>query len=221
MKPNDKNAKYTILFIWIVLALEIVSFVSGYMQYAFLKAVQAGATITHEAAEANDNRETIIAVLYGIAFITSAVFFLRWFKTAYHNIRQKMPDMRYSEGWTIGAWFVPLLNLFRPYQIMREIYTQTRAFFINKDCEIGGTLTLRYFDFWWALWIISNVLAQSAPHASGQESMLVFATCMSMASNILGIPLALVTIKIIKDYARVEPVLQQIDDQPPPLPTPA
>jgi hypothetical protein len=31
--------------------------------------------------------------------------------------------------------------------------------------------------------------------------------------NVIGIPLALITIKIIKDYAKVEPLLFKIDDE--------
>jgi hypothetical protein len=36
LKPNEDNAKYAIIMIWIVTALELVSLVSGYFQYNLL-----------------------------------------------------------------------------------------------------------------------------------------------------------------------------------------
>lgn len=38
-----------------------------------------------------------------------------------------------------------------------------------------------------------------------------------MILSILGIPLALITVKIIKDYSKVEPFLPQISDEEPNL----
>jgi len=223
MKPNNQKAKYAILFIWVVLALEIPSLISSYMLYDFLKAAQAGVLVTVEVEEAHANREAIMGFLCFIAYIASAVFFLRWFKTAYHNLGQKT-DVRRSSGWAIGSWFIPIGNLFIPYQIMKEIYTQTKAFLIARDCEIGRTLTSSYLGWWWALWIIDGFLGKAYFRLilkAKELPELILATQIDMASSIAGIPLALITIKIIKDYARIEPVLQQIDNQPPSLPTPA
>jgi len=222
MRPNANKAKYAILCIWIVLVLEVVMFVSSYMQYDFLKTAQSGAPITPEAADLNDIREGIVGALYLIVFITSAVFFLRWFKTAYHNIRQKTPDIRYSEGWTIGGWCIPIVNLIVPYQIMKEIYTQTRVFLITRECEIGRTLTLRYVGWWWAFWVIGLCLSQGIFRLGMKAETvpeLITVACMSMVDSIVGIPRALLTIKVIKDYSRIEPVLQQIDNQPPAIPS--
>jgi hypothetical protein len=38
-----------------------------------------------------------------------------------------------------------------------------------------------------------------------------------MIGNILGIPLALITIKIIKDYSEVEPLLSEVVDEAEPI----
>jgi len=217
MKPNDKKAKYAILFIWIVLALEVVMFASSIMQYVFLKAAQAGASVTQEAAEANDFREGIIGIIYLIAWIVSAVFFLRWFKTAYHNLRQ-ITDVRHAEWWTIVSWCIPIVNLFLPYQIMKELYIKTKEFLIAREYEISKTLMPDYLRGWWILWIINLCLSQGLVRLSSKAeeiSQLILVTWVSMGTDIIGVLLALVTIRVIKDYARIEPLLQQIAPQPP------
>ena len=46
----------------------------------------------------------------------------RRFYCAYENIeRLGASDLRASRGWSIGAWFVPILNLVRPEQLMDDI----------------------------------------------------------------------------------------------------
>jgi uncharacterized protein YhhL (DUF1145 family) len=218
MKPNATNAKHAILFIWIVLALNIAAFASSYMQYDFLKAVQSGARVTIEAAAANDRRVSTISILYLIAFIISAVFFLRWFKTAHHNLRQKTLVLRFSEGWVIGCWFVPFLNLVRPYQIMKELHIQTWSLLTSRNYKINATLTGKYLGLWWALWILNGIMGQVSLRVStdaGEINGLIMATQAGMVASIIAISLALITIKVIKDYARVEPLLQQIDTPPP------
>jgi len=232
MKPNANNAKYAILFIWIVLILGIAASISIYMQYNLLSTIQSGHHITLAAAKANDSRQSIISILTLIAYIVSAVFFLRWFKTAYHNLGQKT-DLRRTSGWAIGSWFIPLGNLFIPYEIMKELYVETREYLEGKNCEVIAPLKTRYVGWWWALWITCSVVgyATAMPliiETKGIEKVIL-ATQISMAFHIIRIPLCLITIKVIKDYARIEPLLQQIDnqpphahpDQPPPLPTPA
>jgi hypothetical protein len=42
---------------------------------------------------------------------------------------------------------------------------------------------------------------------------LIFSTTSSMFQNILNIPLALLAIKVIKDYAKVEPILFDLKEE--------
>ena len=83
LKPNGQRAKYVITLIWIVLALEIVSLISGYFQYDLLQTAANGGEISAETATANDTREQIIGIVYLIAYIISAVTFIQWFRRAF------------------------------------------------------------------------------------------------------------------------------------------
>ena len=86
LKPNGQRAKYVITLIWIVLALEIVSLISGYFQYDLLQTAANGGEISAETATANDTRELIIEVFYLIANIVSVVTFIQLFRRAYFNL---------------------------------------------------------------------------------------------------------------------------------------
>ena len=216
LRPNEQRAKNAITLIWIVLALDIMSLISGYLQYGLLQGVSKGGIISTETATANDTREQVISIVSMIVYIISATTFIQWFRRAYFNLHQKVRFLSHSEGWAAGFWFIPIVNLFRPYQITKELYLETKELFIKKGINVNFNFATGILDWWWTLWIINNLMGhfvfQYAKHA---ESMgeLINSTVASMIGNIVGIPLALITIKWIKDYSSVEPLLYEIRDE--------
>jgi hypothetical protein len=216
LKPNGQRAKNAITLIWIVLLLEIVSLISGYLQYDLLQTVAKGGDISMEVADSNDTREQIIGVIYMIVFVISAVTFIQWFRRAYFNLHTKVNHLSQTEGWAAGSWFVPIISLYRPYQIMKELYKETKELLTKKGLTIAGNFTTNSLGLWWTLWILNNIIGQFVYRYSMKaESIdeLTISTTSSMIANIVGIPLALITVKIIKDYSKVEPLLNKIKDE--------
>ena len=136
LKPNGQRAKNAITLIWIVLVLEIVLLISGYFQYDLLQTAANGSEISIETATANDTREQIIGIIFLIAYIISAVTFIQWFRRAYYNLHLKVNHLSRTEGWAAGSWFVPIVSLYRPYHIMKELYQETRELLVKKGLII-------------------------------------------------------------------------------------
>jgi hypothetical protein len=215
LKPNGQRAKNAITLIWIVLALEIVSLISGYFQYDLLQTVANGGEISTETATANDTRQQIIGIIYRIAFVISAVTFIQWFRRAYYNLHLRVNHLSQTEGWAAGSWFVPIVNLYRPYQIMKELYQETKELLTKKGLSINENFTTGYLGWWWTLWIINNIIERFVFRYSMKAQSideLTISTVASMVGNVVGIPLALITVKVIKDYSNVEPLLTEIKD---------
>ncbi|HZH86358.1 MAG TPA: DUF4328 domain-containing protein [Brumimicrobium sp.] len=215
LRPNRTRAKTAITLIWIVMGIEILSLISGYFQSTLLRNADSGIIISMEEANANDLREVIIGLLYSLAFIISGITFIMWFRRAYFNLHLKVPKLSYGEGWAAGSWFVPILNWFRPFQIMSELYISTQKFLINKEVMQEKVLKKSQLGVWWTLWVINNLLGsiefQFSRRAEEIEDF-IFLTDMSMISNIIGIPLAIITVKVISDYARIEPLLFETEE---------
>jgi hypothetical protein len=133
MRPNANRAKLAITFIWIVLGFQIISAISTFFQYLLLKSVAEGYSITTEAANSNDFRQSIIAILFAILYLFSVVFFIQWFRRAYFNQEIKFKSMASTNGWVSGAWFVPIMNLFKPFQLMQEIYENAENYLLDKE----------------------------------------------------------------------------------------
>jgi len=219
LKPNEQRAKTAILWIWIVLALEIVSLISSYMQYNLLQIVANGGFISEKAAEANDIREAIVGGIYAIAYIVSFITFIMWFRRSYFNLHQKVRWLQFSESWAAGSWFVPIINLYRPYQIMKEIYVETKYLFTKKGLSEEVGYTTSYLGWWWALWLISGFVGQivfrAAFRGADTVNSLISTTVGHMILCVLGIPLAFIMVKIIRDYSKIEPLLAQINEDEP------
>ncbi len=212
LKPNGQRAKNAITLIWIVLVLEIVSLISGYFQFDLLQTIANGGEISTETATTNDTIVEIIGIIYLIAYIISGVTFILWFRRAYFNLHLRVNHLSQTEGWAAGSWFVPIVSLYRPYQIMKELYHETRKLLSKKGLIINENISTDILGWWWTLWIINSVIGQFAfRYSLKAESIdeLTISTVASMIGNIAGIPLALITVKVIKDYANIEPKLSE------------
>lgn len=213
--PNQNRAKTAMTMVWIVGALNAISFASDFFQYQLLSKVADGKIVTAEAASASDLRQRIIAIVLFITFIISAIAFILWFRRAYNNLHQKINFLSLSEGWAAGAWFVPIINLYRPYQIMKELYDETKKFLADRQIIYIQKLPVQQVGLWWTMWIVNGIsgqvvfrMTQSADSVDGYLS----ATIASMIDNIIGIALVLITVKVIKDYADVEPLMAEISE---------
>lgn len=216
LRQNGQRAKNAIVLIWVVLALEAVSLISGYFQYNLLQTAANGGEISMEAATANDTREQIIGIIYFVAYVISGVTFIQWFRRAYFNLHQRVGYLSHPEGWAAGCWFVPIVCLYRPYQIMKELYQETKELLIKRGINLNSNFTTSSLGWWWTLWIINNLIAQVVfRYSMKAESVNDFtiSTVASMISNAVGIPLALITVKVIKDYSSVEPLLHEIGEE--------
>lgn len=213
LRPNAQRAKTALIFLWIVFGLNIISLISEYMQYSLLQSAMNGGLVTEEEASSNDLRERVISILYLLAYIPCGILFIYWFRRAYYNLHLRTDYLRFSEGWAAGSWFVPFLNLVRPVQIMTELYEQTDAILLKRVEGYTEKTNKPLIGFWWALWIISYVLGRIFRNAETDTlSGLISYTENQMLLSVIIIPLGLLAIKLVSDYAHMETLLAELPE---------
>ncbi len=85
-----------------------------------------------------------------LLMVATAVVFLRWLHLSYRNVRALGLSTRFTPGWAVGYWFIPLVSLFRPKQVVDELWERT------DDALVGQrTATI---PVWWGLWLIGNAI---------------------------------------------------------------
>jgi len=142
LRCNEQRAKIAIALVLTVLVLDISSIICHYFQYDLLQTLIDGGEVSEEAGTANDSRIQIISILYLVAFITSAVTFIMWFRRAYYNLHQKEDYLAHSDGWAAFSWFLPFVNLYKPYQIMKELYMETTNLMERKGISSSTKLSV-------------------------------------------------------------------------------
>lgn len=212
VRSNESRAKYAELMIWIVLLFEMGSLVSDYFQYKLLTVVKNGGGISDSMANSNDTRQQIIGVLYLCVFVISAFTFINWFRRGYYNLHQRISYAERTESWALGCWFVPVICLYRPYKIMKEMWDESTNLLTNKSDYSSQSSSI--IGWWWSLWIISsylgNYVLKSAFKGDSIDD-LISTTVSSMILSIIGIPLAILTTKMIRDYSKMESLLSGIE----------
>lgn len=212
IRPNTKRAQWAQYLIWAILGLSLISLLSSYLQYDLLLKIQEGFYVSEHEITSNDIREGIVAITYAILYFTSVIIFIRWFRRAYYNLNSRT-DTRYDEGWAAGSWFVPILNLFRPYQIMKEIDDET-CLLIQKHSQQPIAKSSDIIGFWWTFWIISALLGRYIFRTSlSAETLqeLMTSTQADMIGIIVNVPLSLLAIFMIKAISKKEDLLLQLE----------
>lgn len=211
LKNNNLRAKNLIIIFSVIFVLNVASIISDLLQYTMLNSMEG---FTMEEAESNDLRQRIITITTFCAYLYCYVSFILWFRRAYFNLHQVVKHLEYSEGWAAGAWFVPILNFFRPYQIMRELYVETENYISKIKTDYTKKLNVTFVGLWWTLWIIASFLERIGMRLNLNAETLeeiTQATKINLANEFFTIPLCLIIIKVVKDYNNVEKELFEIE----------
>ena len=133
-------------------AIAVVSIVSSFMQVELLS--RSG--VSEAEGQANDSREQIIGLFQLVLFVVTVVIFGRWIVRANKSVRALGADgFRITPGWAVGYFFIPLFNLWRPYQAMTDLWRAS-----HNPTSWTGTTAGSVLPAWWTLWILSGVVGQ-------------------------------------------------------------
>ncbi|TDU63088.1 uncharacterized protein DUF4339 [Prosthecobacter fusiformis] len=192
------------VLLWLELAVVVVSLLSDFAQMSMIKS----GGFTDAEAEANDQRQAMIGVAYLVVFIITGITFLKWIYRANVNCRGfGAQNMEFTPGWSVGWYFIPFLNLVRPFQAMKEIWKVSTDPQRWQMQQSAGILTL-----WWTLWILSNITGQITFRTSmavNDLPSLEVATSASIASNLVDVPLTLVAITLVSRIYKKQHALTQ------------
>ena len=96
---------------------------------------------------------------------------------------------------------------------MKEMWNKTNSLIKTKNSDYAKNGTM-IIGLWWTLWIISNYIGnyvlKSAFKAETIENFLN-STIADMTMSIIGIPLAILTVLIIKSYSQKEEMISKLE----------
>lgn len=132
--------------------LAVFSLISSYMQLELLQR-----PFTDAEGEANDMRERAIGIVTWLTMIATMIIFGRWIVLAHRNVQALGATyVEFTPGWALGWFFIPIANLWKPYQAMRSLWQYSSNVHDAKHVEPIWVLPV-----WWTLWLLSTVVGNA------------------------------------------------------------
>jgi len=93
------------------------------------------------------------------AFVAIAVLFMRFMYKAVQRAKGfAVPFTYVSPGWAVGYWFIPLMNLYRPFEVVKALVKACAEEAGTPDKPAAGEQLL---GAWWALFLLGNIVASA------------------------------------------------------------
>ncbi|MFI8100791.1 DUF4328 domain-containing protein [Streptomyces sp. NPDC086023] len=98
-----------------------------------------------------------------LAFLVTGVVFIVWFRRVRGNAEVFLPGgLRMRPGWSVGCWFIPIANLWLPYQNAVDIWGA------STQAAPGGQyrhVSAAPVNAWWAVYVGGLLFARFAVRA--------------------------------------------------------
>ena len=146
----------------------------------------------HVAPDERDAHIALRTVVFGAQFALLAgtgAAFMVWLYQARANVRAfGARRLRYARSWTIVGFLIPVFNLIRPYQVVREVWQASDP--SNSDAFAWRAVkTPRLLNLWWGCFasylVFEGIALLADAGATGQIDKLLVARGLSLGADLL------------------------------------
>lgn len=189
-------SRAAILWIWIWLGVQSLYGAASAYALAMLATIPADTPVSFESPipelMTSDLALAGTGGLMFLAFLVSGFLILKWIHRVNSNAQLYSREMNVTPGWNVGFFFIPIANLWKPFQGVRETWEVCNS----QNPEVPG-----WMRWWWALWLITNMLGNASLRigleAETAQSLTVGAI-LDIIAALLSFPLALLLIRLIR-----------------------
>lgn len=199
--PNNLYLAAKVLLIIYGIIL-VFSAISSFLQVGLLQEAANGPGVDFDSrAEANDIREQLVGITQILWFVVTSIVCLTLLRRLRWNVDTLgAKGLEITPGWSIGWFFVPIANLWKPYQAT----TQTWQASVSPSDWRRATPPW-FFPVWWALWIIGGFVDRLASRMPVDDiPQLILVTWMDVASVALTLVLTGCFLKLLSETTKAQ-----------------
>jgi len=161
-KSLEVITKILVVFLYSQIFFSLINIYAVANDLSFIKANIDSAGILYDDKLSYKNLLISASQLFSvIVFLTSAILYFIWVRRSYRNLHTlQFKPTEFSSGWAIGSYFVPILNLFRPYTMMKEIWFGSQP---ENNLEDEGNSEVHerrtstsFLAIWWTAFLING-----------------------------------------------------------------
>lgn len=191
IKPLAKLTQALCLLLKIDIAITIAAIVAQvYNYYSYTNLVSG--TNLNETILLSEIIAGIIGVVQIILLIILGITFLQWIYRVNKNLQElSTQTMRFTPGWSVGWYFIPIANLFKPYQVMKEIWQVS-----HKNKADNSSIV----SLWWFFCITSSVVGRIAMSRMNNSVIVedyLVSSLTTMGSGLIDTGLAIAALVLV------------------------
>jgi hypothetical protein len=203
-KSGHTLAQVVSVLLLVDIVVYLIAIALGFSHISLLSRILTGEQITPDETAANQGTMQPLEMPQRLAQLITGVCFLVWIYRAHRNLPALgARNLGYSPGWAVGGFFVPLLNLVRPYQVVREIWkASSPEVGVSNDSSWQNVGTSPLLGIWWGTFIVMNILGQAvlwlSPPANTVEAFLPVAW-LGVVSYVVGVIAAVLALFVVRE----------------------
>jgi hypothetical protein len=159
IQPLDRRAMVATLLLLIVGLATLGTLWADLNQYDVVGRMADQAPVSLNEIQGSDDWVSVTGTIYLVAFVLSTITFVLWFSLAYRNmLAMGAANPRYGPRWAVWSWFIPILNFFRPKQVMNDIWRGSDPRLQPGDESWQDRSYPALLNWWWGAWLISGIV---------------------------------------------------------------
>ncbi|WP_288799258.1 DUF4328 domain-containing protein [Arsenicicoccus cauae] len=195
------------VLIGLVGLLELAQLAGGVRMLRLLGEVGSGREGLDADLDAADRLTLQLLLPYLLLLLAAGVCWLVWQHRLATSTRVDRREVRRSPGWHVGSWFIPVANLWFPYQNVSDLDRGLGHF--------SGRERRPPLLAWWVLWLLGIVVSRVAA-ATGSTaddhleagrideavSLMSTSVTIELVGNVLGAVSALLAILVVSNLTQ-------------------
>jgi len=197
--------------------LALAALWSSWQQLQLIQDLARGANIPDAEIEASDARQQLFAFAQLGLGLVSAVAFLMWTSALTKRlVALGVTDMRYAPKWSVWGFIIPIINLFRPYQVMSELWKASEVA-PGPDDPWAKKPTPLLVNVWFAVLIVDGIVGRLiSPTNLDTIEQVLRAAWFTVLFDALGVITALVALRLVAEIdARLRASEVRLAEAPP------
>lgn len=219
--PTVKLSKILKWLLMVSIFLSALSIAANLWGISFINQISSGASIAKEQGDLIDGCGALVAILALLVHLITGILFLRWF----YLLRRNMSAMKvpFFEGHpldVVGAFIIPIVNLYQPLVHAQDIWRATDSSF-PRDRHWAGAPSSPVIKFWWFFFVCQNIahqvsgfIANNAIKRNVRLVELLNVYTYSAIAEFLSIVAAVLAIKVVVNLTERQEEFHRLRAEP-------
>lgn len=187
---------------WLLIACILIFFLTGFnalVQALVIGAIRDGSIPSRPvmviATEANALRRGTFDDVAALVLLSTVILWLTWIYRMCANAHALGGHgLRFTPGWAVGWYLVPIANLWAPYQTMSEIWRASK----NPTRWQQETADKRML-WWWLTWLACTIVGSI--HVDGPPAgygLLILSEQLTVVFSLLGVVSTILAFLVVR-----------------------